>query len=1082
MGMRRLRGILFLLCLPALAQVSISPPTLVPGILGSSYLTTQNSSGLASFTGFAFQASGGTAPYTWGLGGGSLPPGMSILPNGRLLGIPAAEGSFDFTVRVVDSASRSATRDYTLAVGPRIQATWNGRVGNTAQVNHTCTSLSGATFTFLISSGSLPPGITLNTRNGNYGGVPTLEGMFHYQWQCASTAFTLTFDETFVVGPPQQFSLRNGVVGQAYDRPIVFDSSFATPIQNAVVEGALPPGLGINNPLAPTVSGTPTAPGLYLFAVRFTSAAGMVSTRRYVIYIGNTPTIQLSLSQIEFSSLSDGALDEQRVGVQTNSPGLRFSTQVLTESGGDWLKVSSTNPALPAGLDIQADPTGLAPATYKGRIVVSADPPVEPQVLAVSFNVAPGAPPKPAFGAAWIGLLNPSGGSPVTRQIRIFNRGSGSFTFRSNTVTRDGSPWLALSPPEGTVTAKTPLTAFVTADPTALPPGVYPGRILLSGGDAGNDDLRVTLAVTPSGPQIQLSQTGLVFRSSAPSNEQELWIANSGTGVLNWQAAPAAGAPWLKLSAASGVSTAGNRGSRILASVDPGSLDPGVYDGQIRVSGADAPNSPQTVLVRMIVPRSDQQVVNVSPLGMLFDASGQQDVVLQNLGAAVSYTAQAVFPSGDEWFRVDPISGSLGRGAVRRLTIRASNAELKPGIYPARLLVRWGDAPDASAEIQLLLVIPGSGNSAFSSANPRPDSANPALSPREPPAAGCAPTQLVPLFTTLAANFPAAVGWPVPLEVLVVDSCGQRLTGGSVTVSFSNGDPALPMRSQSDGRWTGTWTPRRVNDNMTVTVRALWPEQKLEGTAKIGGSLQGQVAGTPWIKDDGIVSSITLDPQGLLAPGSLFSVLGESLSTADGAAAALPLPADLGGTRVLVAGREIPLRAAGSKKVDGILPYDLPVNLTHQVIVLRGTQISVPETLTLASSQPAIFSMDGSGKGQGQVEFLLEDGSRTLANDQTPARAGMTVLITAAGLGLTNPPVNAGEAPPDSPPASVVLPVKVRFGDILADAAKAELVPARPGVYLVTVSIPDGVPSGSAIPVTLAVDGQESPPVTMTIQ
>ena len=1069
------RGILFLLCVPACAQVSISPAALAPGILGSSYLTTQNSSGLASFSGFAFQASGGTAPYTWGLGGGSLPPGLSILPNGRLLGIPAAEGSFDFTVRVADSASRSATRDYTLKVGPRIQATFNGRVGNTAQVNHTCNSASGAAFTFLISSGSLPPGLTLNTRNGNYGGVPTLEGTFRFQWQCASTSFTLTFDETFAVGPPQQFSLRNGVVGQAYDRPIVFDNSFTTPIQNAVIEGAIPPGLGINNPLAPTVSGTPMAPGLFLFAVRFTSAAGTVSTRRYVIYVGNTPTIQLLLSQIELSTLSDGALDEQRVGVQTNSPGLRFAARTVTESGGDWLKVSPTNPALPAGLDIQADPTGLAPGVYKGGVIVSADPPVEPQALTVTFNVAPGLPPKAAFGTAWIGLQNPSGGSPVTRQIRIFNRGSGSFTYRSNPITRDGARFLTLSPSEGTVTAKTPLTAFVTADPAALSPGVYPGRILLNGGDAGNDDLRVTLAVTPSGAQIQLSQTGLVFRTSGPSNEQELWIANSGTGTLSWQALVGSGAPWLKLSAAAGVSTAGNRGSRILAAVDPGSLDPGIYDGQIRVTGDDAANSPQTVLVRMIVARREQQVVNVSPLGLLFDASSQQDIVLQNLGAAVSYTAQAVFPTSDEWFRVDPVSGSLDRGVLRRLAIRASTAELKPGLYPARLLVRWGDTPDASAEIQLLLVIPGTGVPAISSGNAG------LLSRGPPAAAGCTPTQLAPLFTTLAANFPGAVGWPVPLEVVVVDNCGQRLTAGTVTVSFSNGDPSLPLRSQNDGRWTATWTPRRANDNMTVTVRALWPEQNLEGAAKIGGSLQGQVAGTPWIKDDGIVSSVTLDPQALLAPGSLFSVLGESLSAADGAASALPLPSDLGGTRVLVAGREIPLRAAGAQKVDGILPYDLPVNLTHQVIVLRGTQISVPETLTLASSQPAIFSMDGSGKGQGQIEFLLEDGSRTLANDQTPARAGMAVLITAAGLGLTNPPVNAGEAPPDSPPAAVVLPVKVKFGDVFADAGKAELVPARPGVYVVTVTVPDGVPPGS-VSVTLVVDGQESSPVTMTIQ
>ena len=50
-------------------------------------------------------ASGGTAPYTWVLASGSLPPGLTLKSSGKLAGTPSASGTFTFMVRVRDSAS-----------------------------------------------------------------------------------------------------------------------------------------------------------------------------------------------------------------------------------------------------------------------------------------------------------------------------------------------------------------------------------------------------------------------------------------------------------------------------------------------------------------------------------------------------------------------------------------------------------------------------------------------------------------------------------------------------------------------------------------------------------------------------------------------------------------------------------------------------------------------------------------------------------------------------------------------------------------------------------------------------------------
>jgi hypothetical protein len=60
---------------------------------------------------------GGTSPYTWSLGTGSLPAGLSIGSNGTLSGTSTADGSFTFTVVLADSAAGSVSKPFTLVVG-----------------------------------------------------------------------------------------------------------------------------------------------------------------------------------------------------------------------------------------------------------------------------------------------------------------------------------------------------------------------------------------------------------------------------------------------------------------------------------------------------------------------------------------------------------------------------------------------------------------------------------------------------------------------------------------------------------------------------------------------------------------------------------------------------------------------------------------------------------------------------------------------------------------------------------------------------------------------------------------------------
>ena len=211
-------------------------------------------------------------------------------------------------------------------------------------------------------------------------------------------------------------------------------------------------------------------------------------------------------------------------------------------------------------------------------------------------------------------------------------------------------------------------------------------------------------------------------------------------------------------------------------------------------------------------------------------------------------------------------------------------------------------------------------------------------------------------------------------------------------------------------------------------------------------------------------------------------ISGSNLAQGSTLSGELPLKTELNGTQVLVAGRPLPLQSASDGQINAILPFDVPINATHQMIVRRATSYSGAEPVTIAVAQPAVFTKDESGKGAALVTGIKPDGTQFLVNADNPVSEGDTVIISCAGLGPVDPPVDAGVAAPSSPLSQTTNPVTVTIGGQPARVVSAVLAPDYAGIYQVTATVPSGITPAPDAPLVVTVADQASPTVTIAVQ
>jgi Bacterial Ig domain/Putative Ig domain len=431
-----------------------TPPSITTASLSGG---TQNAAYSATLA-----ATGGTAPYSWSISSGTLPAGLTLASTtGVIAGTPAGTGSSNFTVKVTDTNTLTATKSLSIAVAvapssPSISTA--SLLGGTQNAIYSATlaAIGGtAPYTWSVSSGTLPTGLTLASATGLIAGTPTGTGSSTFTVK-VTDANTLTATKSLsiaVAAAPSSpsittASLPAGTQNSAYSNTLAATGG-TTPYSWSIASGTLPTGLALASTTG-VISGTSTGTGTSTFLVKVTDAHALTATKSLSITVNAAPTTPSPLS-IVTSSLSAGT---------HNTP----YSDALTATGGttpySWSIISGT---LPTGLAltsatgaVSGTPTGSGTSTFTVKVTdahaltatKSFSVTVSAPSSVSSMTATGGAPQSTWTGTAFTSTLkvtvkdsagNPLPGIVVTFTAPAQTGPSGTFAGGANTATTNAS-------------------------------------------------------------------------------------------------------------------------------------------------------------------------------------------------------------------------------------------------------------------------------------------------------------------------------------------------------------------------------------------------------------------------------------------------------------------------------------------------------------------------------------------------------------------------------------------------------------------------------------------------------------------
>jgi Putative Ig domain len=333
---------------------------------------------------------GGTTPYTWSITSGSLPAGLSLSAStGAITGTPANNStSSTFTVKVVDSSSspQNVSSSFTITIPLKIETTsLPSGAPNVAYSQNVSVGGGTAPYTWSITSGALPPPLSLNPATGAITGTPSATDNGNYAFTVQVVDSTLPSPQTTTQNLSinisaliiSSSSVSNATIGTAYSNTPVTASGGATPYTYSIASGSLPNGLSLNSSTG-AITGTPSSSAIdESFSIQVVDSSVPAQTAT-----SSTLSMIVNMVVTTTSPLSSGAVGvayDQTINAEGGQPPYTFAV----DAGG--------NP-LPGGLSLNTSTgaitgTPTTAATTNNIIVDVADSATTPQTAQPVYSI-----------------------------------------------------------------------------------------------------------------------------------------------------------------------------------------------------------------------------------------------------------------------------------------------------------------------------------------------------------------------------------------------------------------------------------------------------------------------------------------------------------------------------------------------------------------------------------------------------------------------------------------------------------------------------------------------------------------------
>jgi uncharacterized protein (TIGR03437 family) len=182
-----------------------------------------------------------------------------------------------------------------------------------------------------------------------------------------------------------------------------------------------------------------------------------------------------------------------------------------------------------------------------------------------------------------------------------------------------------------------------------------------------------------------------------------------------------------------------------------------------------------------------------------------------------------------------------------------------------------------------------------------------------------------------------------------------------------------------------------------------------------------------------------------IAPGEIITVFGSGFDTS---------------TKISIDGIAAPVIYLQSDQINAVTPFGISGPVAR-IAVQSSNQTVGPATMNVFDAVPALFTLDGSGKGQAAA--LNQDG--TINSRENPAIRGSVVSVFMTGAGRMTPQPPDGSVWPISAPfATPVLSVGCNIGQVEYAGAAPGLVA---GTVQLNILISTDVRPGSNVPVVV---------------